>query len=63
MNKAASKLQTMQSNVTARIRLLEREIGVALFSTARSGCHGCIHRHYSLRMWTSDGRGVREVGP
>jgi LysR family transcriptional regulator, cell division regulator len=31
MNKAASELHTVQSNVTARIRLLEREIGVALF--------------------------------
>jgi LysR family transcriptional regulator, cell division regulator len=31
MNRAASELHTVQSNVTARIRSLEREIGVALF--------------------------------
>lgn len=37
MNKAASELQTMQSNVTARIRLLEREIGVALFQRHLQG--------------------------
>jgi LysR family transcriptional regulator, cell division regulator len=31
MNKAAAELHTVQSNVTARIRALEREIGVPLF--------------------------------
>jgi DNA-binding transcriptional LysR family regulator len=31
MNKAAVELHTVQSNVTARIRSLEREVGVALF--------------------------------
>ena len=31
MNKAAVELNTVQSNVTARIRCLEREVGVALF--------------------------------
>lgn len=31
MNRAALELHTVQSNVTARIRALEREIGVALF--------------------------------
>ncbi|TKC88807.1 LysR family transcriptional regulator [Trinickia terrae] len=31
MNRAATELHTVQSNVTARIRALEREIGVALF--------------------------------
>jgi len=31
MNRAATELHTVQSNVTARIRSLEREIGVALF--------------------------------
>jgi DNA-binding transcriptional LysR family regulator len=31
MNRAAVELHTVQSNVTARIRSLEREIGVALF--------------------------------
>jgi DNA-binding transcriptional LysR family regulator len=31
MNRAAAKLNTVQSNVTARIRALEEELGVALF--------------------------------
>jgi LysR family transcriptional regulator, cell division regulator len=31
MNRAALELNTVQSNVTARIRALEREVGVALF--------------------------------
>ncbi|HXZ07142.1 MAG TPA: LysR family transcriptional regulator, partial [Paraburkholderia sp.] len=31
MNRAAVELHTVQSNVTARIRALEREVGVALF--------------------------------
>lgn len=31
MNKASAELHTVQSNVTARIRSLEREVGVALF--------------------------------
>lgn len=31
MNKAAAELHTVQSNVTARIRSLEREVGIALF--------------------------------
>ncbi|MGO4327473.1 LysR family transcriptional regulator [Cupriavidus sp. M-11] len=32
MNQAAAELHTVQSNVTARIRALERELGVPLFS-------------------------------
>jgi len=31
MNRAATELHTVQSNVTARIRLLEAEIGAPLF--------------------------------
>ncbi|MEA9976924.1 LysR family transcriptional regulator, partial [Pseudomonas sp. RTS4] len=31
MNKAASELNTVQSNVSAKIRSLEDELGVALF--------------------------------
>jgi DNA-binding transcriptional LysR family regulator len=31
MNRAATELHTVQSNVTARIRALEREVGVSLF--------------------------------
>lgn len=36
MNRAAEELHTVQSNVTARIRSLEQELGVALF--ARHAC-------------------------
>src|SRR5260370_24473413 len=31
MNRAATELHTVQSNVTARIRSLEQEVGIALF--------------------------------
>ncbi|MGH7113726.1 MAG: helix-turn-helix domain-containing protein [Stellaceae bacterium] len=31
MNRAAAELNTVQSNVTARIRLLEEELGAPLF--------------------------------
>jgi DNA-binding transcriptional LysR family regulator len=37
MNRAAIELNTVQSNVTARIRLLETELGVALFERRPSG--------------------------
>jgi DNA-binding transcriptional LysR family regulator len=37
MNRASSELHTVQSNVTARIRALEREIGVALFQRNARG--------------------------
>jgi DNA-binding transcriptional LysR family regulator len=37
MSRAASELHTVQSNVTARIRKLEREIGVALLARSRRG--------------------------
>ncbi|HTR06208.1 MAG TPA: LysR substrate-binding domain-containing protein [Paraburkholderia sp.] len=37
MNRAASELHTVQSNVTARIRALEREVGVALFQRNARG--------------------------
>lgn len=37
MNRAASKLNTVQSNVTARVRALEEELGVALFHRGHNG--------------------------
>ena len=37
MNKAASELNTVQSNVSARIRALENELGVALFQRSAKG--------------------------
>src|SRR5580765_6584291 len=37
MNKAALELNTVQSNVTARIRTLEDEIGLALFEHSNRG--------------------------
>ncbi|AKV08288.1 transcriptional regulator [Pseudomonas fluorescens NCIMB 11764] len=37
MNKAASELNTVQSNVSARIRALEEELGVALFQRSARG--------------------------
>ncbi|MFJ3482186.1 LysR family transcriptional regulator [Pseudomonas sp. NPDC090202] len=37
MNKAASELNTVQSNVSARIRTLEEELGVTLFQRSAKG--------------------------
>src|SRR5579863_5119870 len=37
MNRAAATLHTVQSNVTARIRLLEEELGTPLFERSRRG--------------------------
>ncbi len=37
MNRAAQELHTVQSNVTARIRLLEKELGVSLFQRHARG--------------------------
>jgi LysR family transcriptional regulator, cell division regulator len=37
MNRAAGELNTVQSNVTARVRTLEEELGVALFHRGRTG--------------------------
>jgi len=37
MNRAARELNTVQSNVTARVRTLEEELGVALFHRGRKG--------------------------
>ena len=37
MNKAALELNTVQSNVTARIKALEDEIGLALFERSNQG--------------------------
>ncbi|VVP55173.1 MULTISPECIES: LysR family transcriptional regulator [Pseudomonas] len=37
MNKAASELNTVQSNVSARIRSLEDELGIALFQRSAKG--------------------------
>jgi DNA-binding transcriptional LysR family regulator len=44
MTRAAESLHTVQSNVTARIRLLERELGVELF-----------HRHHRGVQLTKSG--------
>ena len=35
MNRAANELHTVQSNVTARVRTLEEELGVELFHRGR----------------------------
>lgn len=37
MNRAAAELHTVQSNVTARIRALEEQVGTALFERSRRG--------------------------
>src|SRR6516164_11454497 len=37
MNRAANELHTVQSNVTARVRRLEEELGVELFHRERKG--------------------------
>lgn len=37
MNRAASELNTVQSNVTARIRALEHELGISLFNRSSRG--------------------------
>ena len=37
MNRAANELHTVQSNVTARVRTLEEELGVQLFRRGRKG--------------------------
>jgi LysR family transcriptional regulator, cell division regulator len=37
MNRAANELHTVQSNVTARVRTLEEELGVELFHRGRKG--------------------------
>jgi DNA-binding transcriptional LysR family regulator len=39
MNKAALELNTVQSNVTARIKALEDEVGFALFERTNRGGH------------------------
>jgi len=42
MNRAAAELNTVQSNVTARVRALELELGVLLFQRhARGVKHSC----------------------
>src|SRR3954465_390683 len=45
MNRAAAELNTVQSNVTARVRMLEDELGLALF-----------HRHSRGVTLTAAGR-------
>src|SRR6266481_6335884 len=40
MNRAAAELNTVQSNVTARVRALERELGVLLFQRHARGVKG-----------------------
>jgi DNA-binding transcriptional LysR family regulator len=38
MNRAALELNTVQSNVTGRIRVLEDELGTSLFERHAGGC-------------------------
>jgi DNA-binding transcriptional LysR family regulator len=54
MNRAAAALNTVQSNVTARIRALEAEIGTALFERTHRGvvltAAGQRHRPYAAQL-------------
>ena len=47
MHKAAAELNTVQSNVTARIRVLEEELGLALF---RRHSRGVVLTHAGQRL-------------
>lgn len=53
MNKAAAELHTVQSNVTARIRAMEEELGVALF---RRHARGVVATPAAQRMLPFVGR-------
>src|ERR1700741_2976278 len=57
MNRAAAELNMVQSNVTARIRLLEDELGVQLFVRHS---RGVVPREAGLRL-LSDGEQIRTL--
>jgi DNA-binding transcriptional LysR family regulator len=54
MNKAALELNTVQSNVTTRIKALEEQLGVALFERTNRGVSLTAAGHrlfpYALRV-------------
>src|SRR5580700_10887471 len=78
ITKAARRLNTVQSNVTTRLRLLEEELGVSLFqrhhhgvTLTRSGCELLPYAHQldvllqkARRAVSADGatRGALRVG-
>lgn len=72
MNKAAIELNTVQSNVTARIRALEQRLGVTVFERTSRGValtpardEGCCHTRFALgNYWkTQSGQPSTMVRP
>ena len=61
MNRAAAALNTVQSNVTARIRALEEELGQALNGTEdngpKMGHRLDLHNDWNDHRATADARG------
>lgn len=69
MNRAAAALHTVQSNVTARVRALEAELGTALFLRRSSGValtpagHRLLpYARRAMRLIEEAGRAVRDDG-
>jgi DNA-binding transcriptional LysR family regulator len=69
MSRAAAELNTVQSNVTARIRLLEQELGVALFerhsrgvSLTAAGRRLLPYAESARHLFEEAGRAVRDDG-